>query len=57
MVQQLFLSIVVVFHRIRSFFHNTQSLHHARFANVHELTGLLTHRLDGTSLLLLISEQ
>ncbi len=48
-------SFVVLFNRIRSFFQHSQTLHTARFANLHELTGLLTERFDETSLLLGIS--
>jgi type IV secretion system protein VirD4 len=49
-------SLVVLFNRIRSFFQHSQSLHHARFAQLHELTELLTDRFDETSLLLGISD-
>jgi type IV secretion system protein VirD4 len=55
MLQRFFLNIVVVFNRIRSFFQHSQTLHHARFALLHELTGLLTDRFDETSLLLGVS--
>jgi type IV secretory pathway TraG/TraD family ATPase VirD4 len=48
-------TVVVVFNRIRSFFQHSQTLHTARFANLHELTDLLTERFDETSLLLGIS--
>jgi type IV secretion system protein VirD4 len=47
--------LVVVFNRIRSFFQHSKTLHHARFAHFHELTGLLTDRFDETSLLLGVS--
>jgi type IV secretion system protein VirD4 len=47
--------VVVFFNRIRSFFRHSQTLHHARFAHFHELTGLLTERVDETSLLLGVS--
>jgi type IV secretion system protein VirD4 len=48
-------SLVVLFNRIRSFFQHSQTLHNAHFANLHELTGLLTERFDETSLMLGIS--
>jgi type IV secretion system protein VirD4 len=38
--------LVVLVNRIRSFFQHSQTLHNARFANLHELTGLLTERFD-----------
>ncbi len=44
--------VVVFFNRISSFFQHSQSLHTARFAQLHELTELLTERFDETSLLL-----
>ena len=47
--------LVVLVNRIRSFFQHSQTLHNARFANLHELTGLLTDRFDETGLLLGIS--
>jgi type IV secretion system protein VirD4 len=47
--------LVVFCNRIRSFFQYSQSLHHARFVLLHELTGLLTDRFDETSLLLGVS--
>ena len=48
-------SFVVLFNRIRSFFQHSQSLHNASFAQLHELTELLTDRFDETSLLLGVS--
>jgi type IV secretion system protein VirD4 len=54
-LKHFFFGVVVLFNRIRSFFQNTHNLHHARFAALHELTGLLTERFDETSLLLGIS--
>ena len=47
--------LVMLFHRIRFFFHNSHNLHHARFATLPELTSLLTTELTGTNLLLGIS--
>ena len=49
---QFLFHVVVLFNRIRSFFQHSQTLHRARFASFHELTVLLTERLDETSLLL-----
>jgi type IV secretion system protein VirD4 len=54
-LKQFLFTVVVLFNRIRSFFQHSHSLHHARFAHFHELTGLLTERFDETSLLLGIS--
>jgi type IV secretion system protein VirD4 len=54
-LKHFFFGIVVFFNWIRSFFQHSQNLHHARFAQLHELTGLLTDRFDGTSLLLGVS--
>jgi hypothetical protein len=51
-LKHFFFGVIVLFNRIRSFFQNTHNLHHARFAALHELTGLLTERVDETSLLL-----
>jgi type IV secretory pathway TraG/TraD family ATPase VirD4 len=48
--------VVVLFNRIRSFFQHSESLYKARFAQIHELTELLTDRFDDTSLLLGISD-
>jgi hypothetical protein len=43
----------VFFSQLRAFFPSSDAgLHHARFAHLHELTGLLTHTFDETSLLL-----
>jgi type IV secretion system protein VirD4 len=52
---QFFFHVVVLWNRIKSFFQHSASLHHARFASLHELTVLLTERLDETSLLLGVS--
>jgi hypothetical protein len=52
---QFFFGVIVLFNRIRSFFQHSQSLHTARFAQLHELTKLLTERFDETSLLLGVS--
>jgi type IV secretory pathway TraG/TraD family ATPase VirD4 len=54
-LRHFFVGVVVLFNRIRSFFQNTHNLHHARFAALHELTDLLTDRVDETSLLLGVS--
>jgi type IV secretion system protein VirD4 len=51
-LKHFFFAIVVFFNRIRSFFQHSQSLHNARFAQLHELIALLTERFDETSLLL-----
>jgi hypothetical protein len=50
-LKHIFFALIVLFNRIRSFFQHSQSLHNARFAYFHELTGLLTDRFDVTSLL------
>ncbi len=47
--------VVVLVNRIRSFFQHSPTLHHARLAQLHELTGLMTTTLDETSLLLGVS--
>jgi type IV secretory pathway TraG/TraD family ATPase VirD4 len=47
--------LVVLCNRITAFFQHSQTLHHARFAHFHELTGLLTDKFDETSLLLGVS--
>jgi type IV secretion system protein VirD4 len=47
--------VVVLFSRIRSFFRQAHTLHHARFATLHELIALLTDTFDETSLLLGVS--
>jgi type IV secretory pathway TraG/TraD family ATPase VirD4 len=52
---QCFFAVVVLFTRIRSFFQHAESLHTARFAQLHELTELLTDRFAETSLLLGVS--
>jgi type IV secretion system protein VirD4 len=44
--------VIVLANRIRDFFQHSQNLHHARFAQLHELTGLMTDNFDETSLLL-----
>jgi type IV secretion system protein VirD4 len=54
-LNQLLFAVVVVCNRISSFFHHSQTLHHARFATLPELTGLLTTNIDETSLLLGVS--
>jgi type IV secretory pathway TraG/TraD family ATPase VirD4 len=54
-VHTLLFTIVVLFHRLRSFFQHTHTLHHARFATMDQLFELLTTRLDETSLLLGVS--
>jgi type IV secretion system protein VirD4 len=45
----------VVFNRLFSFFQQSHTLHHARFAQLHELTELLTKRFDETGLLMGVS--
>jgi hypothetical protein len=55
MLQQFLFRIVIFFSRIIATFKPSHSLHHARFANFHELTGLLTIHIDETSLLLGVS--
>jgi type IV secretory pathway TraG/TraD family ATPase VirD4 len=52
----LLFGLVVLFNRIRSFFQHSESLYKARFAQIHELTDLLTDRFDDTSLLLGVSD-
>jgi hypothetical protein len=54
-LRHLLFTVVVLCNRLRSFFRHSQTLHHARFAHFHELTGLLTERVDETSLLLGVS--
>jgi type IV secretion system protein VirD4 len=54
LIQFLF-HLIIWFNRISSFFQHSDSLHKARFAQIHELTELLTDRFDKTSLLLGIS--
>jgi type IV secretory pathway TraG/TraD family ATPase VirD4 len=49
-------ALLVVFHRIRSFFQQTHNLHHARFATLPELISLLTTNPNETSLLLGVSQ-
>jgi type IV secretory pathway TraG/TraD family ATPase VirD4 len=51
-LKQFLFTVVVLCNRLRSFFQHSQTLHHARFAHLHELIGLLTTRFDETSLLL-----
>jgi type IV secretion system protein VirD4 len=41
-LSQFFSAVVVFVSRIRAFFRQTQSLHNSRFANLYELTALLT---------------
>jgi type IV secretory pathway TraG/TraD family ATPase VirD4 len=53
--RQLFFGLMVFCSQTRAFFQQSQNLHTARFARLHELTGLLTERFDETSLLLGIS--
>jgi type IV secretion system protein VirD4 len=50
-----FFHVVVLFSQIRSFFQQAHTLHHARFARLHELIGLLTIQFNETSLLLGVS--
>jgi type IV secretion system protein VirD4 len=52
MLHNLLFRVAVFFNRLVSALQHTPSLHHARFAKLHELTGLLTTNLDETSLLL-----
>jgi type IV secretory pathway TraG/TraD family ATPase VirD4 len=54
-LKQFLFNVVIFFNRIISFFQHSQTLHHARFAKIHELRGLLTTSFDETSLLLGIS--
>ena len=54
LIQFLF-AVVVLFNRIKSFFQHSQTLHRARFAQLHELIELLTDRFDETGLLLGVS--
>jgi hypothetical protein len=51
-LHRFFSQVVVFLSRISAFFQQTQSLHHARFASLHELAGLLTHTFDEPGLLL-----
>jgi type IV secretory pathway TraG/TraD family ATPase VirD4 len=51
-MQRGFYHLVVFFNRLISAFSQSQTLHTARFAALHELIGLLTSHFDGTSLLL-----
>jgi type IV secretion system protein VirD4 len=44
--------LTVFLNRLIAAFSSSQTLHTARFASLHELTGLITSRFDGTSLLL-----
>src|SRR5439155_18276184 len=48
----LLLRYRVLSSRIAAFFSQNDKLHHARFANPHELTSLLSPTVDGTHLLL-----
>jgi type IV secretion system protein VirD4 len=45
-LKRFFFGLFVLVTRIRSFFQHSQTLHNARFANPHELTGLLTERFN-----------
>jgi type IV secretion system protein VirD4 len=54
-LQRLIYHVVVFCNRILAALPSSQTLHNARFANLHELTGLLTHRLDDIGLLLGVS--
>ena len=45
-LSQVFSAVVVCISRILAFFRQTQSLHNARFASLHELTELLTPTLN-----------
>jgi type IV secretion system protein VirD4 len=54
-LKHFFFGLIVLFNRISSFFQHSESLYKARFAQLHELTELLTDRFDDTSLLLGIS--
>jgi type IV secretion system protein VirD4 len=54
-LKQFLFNVVVFFNRIISFFQHSQTLHHARFAKIHELRGLLTEIRDESSLLLGVS--
>jgi type IV secretion system protein VirD4 len=52
-LNQLLSDVLVSFSRIRGFFQSSDAgLHHARFANLHELAPLITHTFAETSLLL-----
>jgi type IV secretion system protein VirD4 len=51
-LQRLIYHVVVFCNRILTALSQSQTLHNARFANLHELTGLLTQKLDDTGLLL-----
>jgi type IV secretion system protein VirD4 len=51
-LHRLFSQVVVFLSRISAFFQQTQSLHHARFASLHELVGFLTYTFDEPGLLL-----
>jgi type IV secretion system protein VirD4 len=46
---------VMLFNRISSFFQHSQTLHHARFAALHELRSLLSTTFHGSGLLLGVS--
>jgi type IV secretion system protein VirD4 len=54
-LQRLIYHVVVFCNRIITALSSSQTLHNARFAALHELTGLLTQRFDETGLLLGIS--
>jgi type IV secretion system protein VirD4 len=51
-LRRFFSHVVVFLSRLSAFFRDTQSLHHARFASFHELSGLLTTTFDETGVLL-----
>jgi type IV secretion system protein VirD4 len=54
-LNHIFFQVIVLFSGISSFFQHAKHLHHARFAELHELTTLLTERFTGISLLLGVS--
>jgi type IV secretion system protein VirD4 len=54
-LQRLIYHVVVFCNRIITALSSSQTLHNARFANLHELTGLLTHKLDDLGLILGVS--
>jgi type IV secretion system protein VirD4 len=51
-LHRFFAQVVVFLSRISAFFRDTQSLHHARFASLHELSPLITATFDKPGLLL-----
>jgi type IV secretory pathway TraG/TraD family ATPase VirD4 len=54
-LQRLIYHVVVFFNRIITALSSSQTLHNARFARLHELTALLTPRLDDPGLILCVS--